>query len=79
MPYEVTSPDDFLAVVAAAAPGVVDAVTRKQISDEAAVKHLRGRSWQGQAIRDLGVEIEVVQLPDDVVASISAAQRRQYR
>ncbi len=49
------------------------------VSDEAAVKHLRGRSWQGQAIRDLGVEIEVVQLPDDVVASISAAQRRQYR
>jgi hypothetical protein len=48
------------------------------VTDEAAVKHLRGRSWQGQALSHLGVDIEVVPLPDDVVASIIAAQKRQF-
>ncbi len=33
------------------------------VSDPAAVAHLRGRSWQGRAIADLGVEIEVIPLP----------------
>lgn len=49
------------------------------VSDGAAVRHLRGRSWQGQAIADLGVELCVVELPDEVVAAVSAAQTRQYR
>ena len=49
------------------------------VSDEAAVKHLRGKSWQGQAIASLGVEIAVVRLPTDVVEGIAAAQTRQYR
>lgn len=49
------------------------------VSDEAAVRHLRGRSWQGQAIADLGVEIHVVKLPVEMVASITQAQKRQYR
>lgn len=49
------------------------------VSDELAVAHLRGRSWQGAAIRDLGVEIEVVDLPERVVETIRAAQRRQFR
>lgn len=49
------------------------------VSDEAAVRHLRGTSWQGQAIADLGVELFVVKLPAEVVASITEAQRRQYR
>ncbi len=49
------------------------------VSDEAAVKHLRGKSWQGQAVASLGVEIHVVELPTEIVASISEAQKRQYR
>lgn len=49
------------------------------VSDEAAVRHLRGRSWQRQAITHLGVELVVVELPTDVVTSITAAQVRQYR
>lgn len=49
------------------------------VSDEAAVRHLRGTSWQGSAIRDLGVELAVVELGADVVAEIVAAQRRQFR
>lgn len=49
------------------------------VSDEAAVRHLRGRSWQGRAIADAGVEIVVVRLPSDVVAAVQAAQVRQFR
>lgn len=49
------------------------------VSDELAVAHLRGTSWQGAAIRDLGVEIEVVDLPADLSETIRAAQKRQYR
>jgi hypothetical protein len=49
------------------------------VCDEAAVKHLRGNSWQGHAIADLGVELEVVELPVEVVAAILRAQHRQYR
>jgi len=49
------------------------------VSDPAAVQHLLGRSWQGQAIRELGVAIEVVELPGDVRAGVAAAQARQFR
>lgn len=49
------------------------------VSDEAAVKHLRGTSWQGQAIASMGVKIEVVSLPADVVTKILEAQKRQFR
>jgi hypothetical protein len=49
------------------------------VCDEAAVKHLRGNSWQGHAIAELGVGLEVVQLPDEFVAAIVEAQKRQYR
>jgi len=49
------------------------------VSDELAVAHLRGRSWQGAAIRELGVELEVVDLPADLVGVLWAAQKRQYR
>lgn len=49
------------------------------VSDERAVAHLRGRSWQGAAIKELGVEIAVVALPPDVVESIVRAQARQFR
>ena len=49
------------------------------VTDAAAVQHLRGRSWQGHAIRELGVEIEVVELPESVRAAVMAAQVRQFR
>lgn len=49
------------------------------VTDAAAVRHLQGRSWQAQAIRELGVEIEVVELPEDVRAAVAAAQARQFR
>ncbi len=49
------------------------------VSDPAAVGHLSGVSWQAQAIRELGVEIEIVSLDPSVVSALNAAQKRQYR
>lgn len=49
------------------------------VTDEQAVRHLRGVSWQGQAIAALDVEIVVVDLPTDVISSILDVQQRQYR
>lgn len=49
------------------------------VSDPAAVQHLHGASWQRAAIRDLGVELVVVELPPQVVDAVKAAQTRQYR
>lgn len=48
-------------------------------SDEAAAKFLRAKSWRAQAMRSLGIEIHVVELPPDLRAKVIAAQRRQYR
>lgn len=50
-----------------------------RVTDEAAVKHLRGRSWQGAAIRDMGVEIVVVPLEVDDVQAMRDGQKRQCR
>jgi hypothetical protein len=36
-------------------------------------------SWSAQAILDLGIKIELVELPPDVRTGILAAQERQYR
>lgn len=49
------------------------------VSDAAAVRHLQGSSWQAAAVSDLGVTIEVVELPSEMVAAIVSAQQRQYR
>jgi hypothetical protein len=50
------------------------------LSDPEAAHHFQAaRSWAAQAIRDFGVEVEVVELPADVRAAIREAQRRQYR
>jgi len=48
-------------------------------ADEAAALHLRGRSWMGKVLKGNGIEIQVVNLPDDVRESIRAAQTRQFR
>lgn len=49
------------------------------VSDPAAVGHLSGVSWQAQAIRELGVEIEIVSLDPSLIAALTDAQKRQYR
>jgi hypothetical protein len=49
------------------------------LSDPAAMSHLTGRSWQSEAIRDLGVQIEIVDLDPEIIAGLAAAQKRQYR
>ena len=49
------------------------------VTDEAAIRHLQGRSWQGQAIRQLGVQFEIVELPPKLRSDVEAAQRRQFR
>jgi hypothetical protein len=48
-------------------------------ADETATLRFRGKSWYAGAIRELGVEIEVVELPDEWRTRISEAQGRQYR
>lgn len=48
-------------------------------SDEAAAKPFRGGSWYAGALRDLNVEIHVVDLEPDLRAEILAAQVRQFR
>lgn len=49
------------------------------VGDELAVKHLRGKSWQGEAIREMQVKIEVVELEEEDVAALLRAQQRQFR
>ena len=48
-------------------------------ADEAAATPFRGQGWSAAALREMGVEIEVVTLPADICATIVEAQRRQYR
>jgi hypothetical protein len=48
-------------------------------SDQAAARPFGGGSWYAQAIRQLGIGIEVVELPPDVKAGLLHAQARQYR
>lgn len=49
------------------------------LSDEQACKHLRGRSWANAALREFGIELQVVELSDDIRSRIRAAQDRQFR
>lgn len=50
------------------------------LSDPAAAAPFTGsRSWAGAALHDLGVEVRLVDLPDEVRALVLRAQRRQYR
>jgi hypothetical protein len=37
------------------------------------------RSWAAQALHDLGIRIELVQLPEDIRLAVLEAQMRQYR
>jgi hypothetical protein len=49
------------------------------LADQAAAGWFKGKSWMAQALREMGVEIIVVDLPEAVRASVLAAQKRQYR
>ena len=49
------------------------------LTDHGAAAHFIGRSWMAQALRELGIEVLVVDLPDDVRQAVIRAQARQYR
>lgn len=49
------------------------------LADAAAAAHFTGRTWIAAALRDLRVEVCVVELPEDVRAALRAAQLRQRR
>jgi hypothetical protein len=49
------------------------------VTDTAAATRFRGRSWYGVALRRLGVELLLVDIPQDVRDTIWAAQARQFR
>lgn len=49
-------------------------------SDEGAARPFRsGKSWAAQALRDEGIEVQVVAIPDSAKKAVQAAQTRQYR
>lgn len=48
-------------------------------SDPKAAQPFQGKSWYAGAIRDLGIGIEVVTLPTELIAAILEAQKKQYR
>ena len=47
--------------------------------DEAAKPFLSAKSWRTQALRDVGVDVQVVPLPDDIRRALEMAQVRQAR
>jgi hypothetical protein len=50
------------------------------LSDPEAAHHfVAARSWAAQAVRDSGVEVEIVELSAELRATIREAQRRQFR
>ncbi|MDP3983876.1 MAG: hypothetical protein Q8Q52_02570, partial [Acidimicrobiia bacterium] len=48
-------------------------------ADAAAAAHFQGRSWMAAALRDLGIELLVEELPQETRQRVLAAQQRQYR
>jgi hypothetical protein len=48
-------------------------------SDPAASTLFTSKRWFAQAIRQLGVQVEVVDVPEELKARLNAAQKRQYR
>jgi len=48
-------------------------------SDDEAAAPFHGRSWYSGALRDLGIEVSVVPLPDEWRQRILLAQKAQYR
>jgi hypothetical protein len=48
-------------------------------SDEKAAAPFRGSSWYAGALAEFGIEVRVVELPDDLRARVRDAQVRQFR
>jgi hypothetical protein len=48
-------------------------------ADDHAATWFQGRSWMAEAIRSMGIEVFVVDIPQDVRDRLRAAQDRQYR
>ena len=48
-------------------------------ADEAAARHFRGRSWMARALKAYGIEVQVVELPEEIRAAVRKAQQRQFR
>jgi hypothetical protein len=47
---------------------------------EAAAPFMPGsRSWAARALQDLGIAVEIVELPAELRTQVAAAQQRQYR
>ncbi len=49
------------------------------LSDLEAAKPFTGKSWYAHALRELGIEVMVVELPADLRERIRQAQVKQYR
>lgn len=64
----------FVARVLATSPRLI-----LLFSDQAAAAPFIGRGWPAQALRSLGVEVAVVELPAQLASEIRAAQARQFR
>jgi hypothetical protein len=48
-------------------------------NDSAASAFFASKRWFAQAIRQLGLHVEVVDVPEETKARLIAAQKRQYR
>ena len=48
-------------------------------ADKNAAQHFQGTSWMAQCLKEYNIEIQIVELPRDVKASIQNAQKSQYR
>ena len=46
-------------------------------ASEEASRYLRGNTWVAEAVKEFGIEIHVIQLPENVVFSLESAQKRQ--
>jgi hypothetical protein len=49
------------------------------LADPVAAGHFRGRTWMATALRDLGLEVMVIELTDEIRAGLLTTQRRQVR
>lgn len=47
--------------------------------DEEAASHFKGKSWMSQVLHANGIEVQVMDLPEETRGVIRAAQKRQYR
>jgi hypothetical protein len=48
-------------------------------ADEAAARPFQAGTWQAGALREVGIDVLVADLPDHVRSEIRAAQQLQYR